>query len=146
MLLAVSVFRRINVFVTSRVVGWAVCESCSAVKSLVWNSRALSNQLLQSIDASWQTTELIDVTTMLVDRRRGWCYVRVPRRPVSADADDRVAPCTMPVGETLSHSTCCCTVGRGWTETATAEATCLLCPRNGTRQYCHNWSIDWLIE
>ena len=73
---------------------------------------------------------------LIVDRRRGRCYLRVPRRgDVAAAAGDRVRPCTMLVGEAMSRSTCCCTVGRGWTETATADATCRLCPLNGTRQY-----------
>ena len=74
-------------------------------------------------------------TTLPADRRRGTCYLRVPPGAVDAAAGDTVRPCRVPLGETMSRSTCCCTVGGGWTDSDIDDATCQLCPRNGSRQY-----------
>jgi len=69
-----------------------------------------------------------------VDRRRGRCYLRVPVTARRADDETAVGPCRRPLDETMTRSTCCCTVGRGWTDDVTThDDTCTPCPRNGSR-------------
>ena len=60
----------------------------------------------------------------LADKRRGTCHLQPP---------DRRRQCAGEVGRDVSRATCCCTLGRGWTD---PSGQCQACPTNDTCKTC----------
>lgn len=107
---------------------WSVGTLCLRVShikafwssALFWLLRACKNghwpkHTSHRYPAIWWSRHL---KWFFADKRQGTCHLQAP---------DRRGRCVGEVGRDVSHATCCCTLGRGWTD---PSGRCQACPVN----------------